>query len=289
MIAPQRGSSYADAMATLTLGKRTLFSLTGNDAVRYLNGQVTQDVRRLLTDPARALATCVTDAKGRLQALATLYLIDPQKPEILIESAPVLREMLYARLGRYLIADDAELADVSDEWILLHHLGHAPTGQSYAYPRLGIAGFDQWVPADVVVSLEDELTQLESEKIRIEHGVPAWDVDLQPGMLPQEAGLEELTLSFQKGCYIGQEVISRIKSAGKLNRILRKFHLRNDQVVKGGELLSFAGQDVVGTLTSVAYPHALGFLQKKGFGQKTFDLRLSDGSILAQAVDIAEG
>lgn len=275
-------------MATLTLGKRAVFSLTGSDAIRYLNGQVTQDVRKLLTDPARALATCVTDAKGRLQALATLYLIDPQKPEILIESAPELREMLYARIGRYLIADDAELADVSDEWILLHHLGHEPRGKSYAFPRLGIAGFDQWVPADLAVSLQDELTHPEAEKIRIEHGVPAWDDDLQPGMLPQEAGLEAPTLSFQKGCYIGQEVISRIKSAGKLNRTLQKFHLHNDHAVKGGELLSFDGQDVVGTLTSVAFPHALGFLHKKGFGQKKFDLRLTDGSMLAQAVAIAE-
>ena len=275
-------------MAKHTLGKRTVFSLTGSDAIRYLNGQVTQDVRRLLTDPASALATCVTDAKGRLQALATLYLNDTQKPEILIESAPELREMLHARLSRYLIADDAEIADVSDKWILQHHLGHAPTGKSYAYPRLGVTGFDQWVPADVAVTLEDEMNHLEADKIRIEHGVPQWDEDLQSGMLPQEAGLEALTLSFQKGCYIGQEVISRIKSAGKLNRILQKFRLCNDQVVKGAELLSFDGQEVVGTLSSVAFPHALGFLHKKGYSQKTFDLRLPNGCVLAQAVAIAD-
>ncbi len=270
------------AMPTLDLGLRCTLSLRGPDAVRYLNGQVTQDVRKLLTHPQQALAACVTDAKGKLQAYVTLYLIEPSAPEIRIEAPYALRDLLMARLDRYLIADDAVLEDISDQFRLVHHIDitHEATGFSFA--RLGVPGIDQWLPANEAVAGE-MLSHKQAEAIRVAQGVPTWDAELTEGMLPPEAGIETHAISYQKGCYIGQEVISRIKTAGKLNRKLTHFLLT--ETVPVGATLLLDGQES-GTLTSVAEHFALGYVGKKHFGQTVFDLRLPDGEVLAAAAKV---
>lgn len=103
----------------------------------------------------------------------------------------------------------------------------------------------------------------ERETLRIRHGVPVWGRELTEGMLPPEAALEVTDISYQKGCYIGQEVISRIKSAGKVNRRLTRFEVAADAPVTCGPL-----DDRAGEITSVAplaegeQRHALGFLRR---------------------------
>ena len=127
------------------------------------------------------------------------------------------------------------------------------------------------------------LSNQQAEAIRIAQGVPAWGAELTEGMLPPEAGIETSAISYQKGCYIGQEVISRIKTAGKLNRKLTHFTLTETMPV--GATLLLEGQES-GTLTSVAAPFALGYLGKKYFGQAVFDLRLPDGKVFEAAAKV---
>ncbi len=272
-------------MSVLDLGIRCLLCLHGPDSVRYLNGQVTQDVRLLLAHPQSALASCVTDAKGRLQGFVTLYLHETQRPSLWIEAPIELRELLLARLSRYLIADDAEIEDISDQYHLTHHLSHSPTPGDFTHSRLGVPGFDRWIAAHETQSHTDRLSIEEAERIRIENGTPAWGHELQEGMLPPEAGLDATAISYQKGCYIGQEVISRIKSVGKVNRRLFQFSLEASDVCTGAILLDESGAEV-GELTSVAHPYALGYVSKKAFGQTRFTLRLPDGSLRGDAARI---
>lgn len=273
------------AMPIISLGKRSVYSFRGPDAVRYLNGQVTQDVRKLLAQPSEALATCVTDAKGKLQAFATLYLIDAAVPEIRLEADISLREFLLGRLTRYLIADDVEVEDQSDEWLLLHRVGDRSEESGYQMNRYGNAGLDFWWPAQAALSAEI-LNEEAMESQRIERGIPRWGRELEQGMLPPEAGIDEVSISYHKGCYIGQEVISRIKSAGKLNRRLQKFTLSSNRAAVGSALLN--GDDELGVLTSVSFPHALGYLGKKGIGQTKFDLRLPDGEVILAAASCGD-
>jgi folate-binding protein YgfZ len=268
------------AMPTLDLGLRCTLSLRGPDAVRYLNGQVTQDVRKLLAHPQQALAACVTDAKGKLQAYVTLYLIDAQAPELRIEAPWELRDLLMARLDRYLIADDAVLEDISDTVRLVHQIDASDPHEGFSFNRLGVPGYDHWIAADQAID-DEILSQEQAEAIRIEQGIPAWGTELTEGMLPPEAGIETCAISYQKGCYIGQEVISRIKTAGKLNRKLAHFSLEVDDI-PAAALLLVDGQEA-GTLTSVAAPFGLGYVGKKHFGQTVFDVRLPDGSVLENA------
>ena len=73
------------------------------------------------------------------------------------------------------------------------------------------------------------------EILRIEAGIPRFGAEIDRATLPQEAGLEEVAISFRKGCYIGQEVISRIKSVGHVNRLLVR--LRLPTKAKPGDVL----------------------------------------------------
>ena len=103
-----------------------------------------------------------------------------------------------------------------------------------------------------------------ANRIRIANGVPKWGVELTPDTLPAEAGLDVNAIDFHKGCYIGQEVISRIKSVGRVNRKLVRLRASDDH--RGAELapgqILFDGDKEVGSLTSVAGVEALGFVKR---------------------------
>jgi folate-binding protein YgfZ len=274
-------------MSSIDLGTRCLLEIQGTDAIRYLNGQVTQDVRLLVQHPDAALPSCVTDAKGRLQAYVTLYLVNASPTTLWIEAPRELRETLYARLSRYLIADDAEITDRSEEFQLMHQTDRGTEDTEFSHARFGVPGWDRWVPA-VAVPKQYGMQGIEDmEALRIEHGVPRWGYELSEGLLPPEAGLDSHAISYQKGCYIGQEVISRMKSAGKVNRKLYRFLLHLEGAERGCSLVDEQGEEV-GVLTSVCQPHAMGYLNKKAFGKTVFGIRLSDGTCVANALFVKE-
>ena len=141
------------------------------------------------------------------------------------DDGPVeLREELFARLDRYIIADDAELEDITGDWQITHFLGEPPSdpamdGWTRRVNRFGVPGVDVLSPSPLPVS-GSELARDQLEELRIGHGIPRWGLELGPDVLPQEAILQDRAIDFHKGCYIGQEVISRIKSSGKVNRYL---------------------------------------------------------------------
>jgi folate-binding protein YgfZ len=260
----------SDVPRCLPLAKRSLLVFRGPDAVRYLNGQLTQDVRRL---GDTALPSCVTDAKGRLQFYVHVF----QGPEdsIWVEGPEEVAEELEARLTRYLIADDVEVENFSGAWSLHHVVDcrEAPAagpGFVRAVNRIGSGGFDVWLPAGAEFSCT-ALSREEAEARRIAAGIPAWGTELTAGMLPPEAGLDRSAISYHKGCYIGQEVLSRIKSAGKVNRRLAAFRVEAGTVA-GDDLVTDSGAKA-GILTSVSRltddsgKHvALGYVEKAGFG-----------------------
>ncbi|MGI9241701.1 MAG: YgfZ/GcvT domain-containing protein, partial [Verrucomicrobiales bacterium] len=127
-------------------------------------------------------------------------------------------------------------------------------------------GFDLLLPA--ATPLPDGLDLLSTEAaeaLRIRNGVPMWGRELTPDTLPAEAGLDASAIDFHKGCYIGQEVISRIKSVGRVNRKLARLRAvgeipPGEELCPGMRLID--GETQVGTLTSVAGSEALGFVKR---------------------------
>ncbi|HEX7260475.1 MAG TPA: tRNA-modifying protein YgfZ, partial [Luteolibacter sp.] len=101
------------------------------------------------------------------------------------------------------------------------------------------------------------------EALRIANGIPAWGRELLGGMLPPEARLEETDISYHKGCYIGQEVISRIKSAGKVNRLLTRFVFDTAIPVTPGPLENSAGEVTsVSPVAADGIRYALGYVKR---------------------------
>ena len=106
---------------TAALSPRALWRLTGPDAARYLNGQVTNDVNRLTDGTACYAAVCT--AKGRMEGDVSIAL---HAGEFYLDADPILRESLGARLEKYLIADDAVFEEISEQWSLSHIFGVKP-------------------------------------------------------------------------------------------------------------------------------------------------------------------
>lgn len=276
-----------DTPQRIDLGTPALLEFTGPDAIRFLNGQLTQDVQ-LVASSQRALAACITDHKGKLQFRVWLH---ARGDAILVEGPEGNAADLEARLTRYLIADEVEVADLSGEWQLQHlidagaDLPELPADALLLESdRFGSGGEDYWFRADSEAEALSDIPLLEGdalEALRIGRGIPAWGRELTEGLLPPEAGLEASDISYSKGCYIGQEVISRIKSAGMLNRRLSRIGFDAALPIEGLELVHTEGKPA-GEITSVSplpegsRRRALGYLKR---GVDSPQLRAPDGSL----------
>jgi folate-binding protein YgfZ len=212
--------------AFLDLSARAKFRVTGTDRVRFLNGQITNDLRK--ANETVAMEACVLNAKGKLNAHIFIAALGES---FLIDAEPELRETLRARLERYVIADDVQIDDVTDEFALFHVFTDEPpvpgSGRSVSAHRFVATGWDIWSDLAHHDALRLELAaaylfidSAAAEVMRIEQGLPRWGRELTDEIIPIEANLEERTIDYQKGCYIGQEVISRMKMSGQTNKRL---------------------------------------------------------------------
>lgn len=220
------------------VGPRTRLRVTGADRVRYLNGQLSNNMKRLA--PGEALAALVLTAKGKLCADVFAW---TEGESIIVDAAIELAEILPARLERYAISDDVQFELLSPDATGFHVLGASLPGLRIR--RLGADGVD----VATVPSGLPEATPEEIEVLRIARGVPRWGRELTEDTLPQEAGLERTSVDFHKGCYVGQETVSRIESIGRVNRELTGFigdfppatgHLVGPNGEKSGVLTSAA-------------------------------------------------
>lgn len=249
------------------LSTRTKLCFAGADRVRYLNGQVTNDVRTATA--SSAIYACVTDAKGRIAGDVSIHASDDA---LWVDAEPGLRESLAVRLERYIVADDVVLQDASDEWCLWHVFGPAVeliAGEVRAVSsnRFGVPGVDVWrrvgeLPLEVPCAL---LSEADAETVRVLRSIPRWPQELNGDTFPQEAGIETRAMSYAKGCYIGQEVLSRIRSSGRMPRELASWQA--EAMIEAGAELLFADK-VVGRVTSAArHPitgrtHGLAFVKQ---------------------------
>jgi len=202
-------------------GPRTLLRLTGADRLRFLNGQVTQDIKKL--PPGHAVRSAITSSKGRLEA--DLH-IAATPDSLLIETDFSLRESIQSRIEKFIVADDVTLEDISSSYTLAHFpaLSSPPTDTQkdalyFLCSRFREPGLDLWIPT-TSIARPNSSPLSDWEPLRIARGLPLWGVDVGTDTLPPEAGFESDAISSTKGCYIGQEVMSRLRSVGHVNRHL---------------------------------------------------------------------
>ena len=212
------------AAGMIDLSHRAKFRLSGPDRVRFLNGQVSQQVDQDLSE--KAVTACVCDVKGRIEGVVQITASSAGE-SLLVDAPGELSELLFERLDRYLIADVCEWELVTEDYGLVHTLdsdaGASVPDDAWSRrsDRFGKPGWDWWIPGNSVLAETFPADDGEEiEELRILSGVPKWGKEISGGEFPAEVNLDRRAVDFHKGCYLGQEVVSRIESAGKVRRNL---------------------------------------------------------------------
>jgi folate-binding protein YgfZ len=272
----------------LDLGGRGRLCLTGSDRVSFLHGQITQDIKSL-SNGQGAFAALV-DAKGKIQSDLNVYIL---KDEILLDFEKGFTQTIIQRLEHHLVSEDVEIVDPSEFYSLLSlqgpksiqalkvvfpdaeipedawHFTEQGNDDGSIYicrrPRFGNDGFDVFIPesqketfqgqlkSTVMAQGGSEVGEIASELARIQSGVPRMGIDMTSDHLVQETGLTSSAISFRKGCYIGQEVISRIRTVGKVNKSLCRLSFDAVPVLQGeSNMALMADGKEAGTITSLA-------------------------------------
>jgi len=279
--------------------ERGKLALTGSEAKAFLHGQLTNDIEGL--EPGRGCYAAFLTHKGKM--LGDLRVLD-LGDELLLDTERVSLQPLFNMIRRYKLAMDVELHKRTLEMGLLSLIGpetdvlgleeeHANrrdsiAGQPVVLVRTDV-GIDVFVPAEGVAAVRDALDlplvgEDVAEIVRVERGRPRYGAELDDGVIPQEAGLNERAVSFTKGCYVGQETVARLYYRGKPNRHLRG--LRLSAPVEPGTALRLGEKEVgrVGTVavSPVHGPIALAIVRREAAPGDT--LAVGDGGVTAQVV-----
>ncbi len=287
-------AALRDSAGVIDLSFRSRLCLTGADRVRFLNGQVTNNVKDLKT--GEGCYACLVTAKGKMQSDLNIYCL---RDELLLDFEPGLSGAIAQRFEKFIIADDVQVVDASPHygllsvqgpksWAAVQSLGlgfdlpakpmslatvsDVTLGEIYCMnlPRSGTTGFDLFVPTAALGAVADKLIAAAKavggracgwsalEMARIEAGIPRFGADMDETNLPPEAGLEERAVSYTKGCYIGQEVIARVRTYGQVAKALRGLRLADDLKVlpRRGDKL-YRGDQEIGYVTSALASPAL--------------------------------
>jgi len=281
------------------LSARVKLRISGADRLRFLNGQLTNDVRK--ATETNAIEGCVLNAKGKMEAHLFLH---AQAESFVLDADPALQPSLQSRLERYIIADDVQIEDVTARLSVFHVIGASPP--SFSIParvvstdRFGLPGQDIWSEAAERDQLADELSsefaycdENCAEVLRIEQGMARWGRELTNEIIPVEANLEQRCIDYEKGCYIGQETISRMKMSGQRNKQLCGLvSLKNIPLASGVRLIGPEGKEI-GWITSATrsgqHEIALAYV-KRGFNSVGSRLEATSAehpAIPAEVVDL---
>jgi folate-binding protein YgfZ len=295
---------WLDQYTALTAGAglvdfsdRTLVEIGGDDRASFLHNFCTNDIRKL---PAGAgCEAFVTSAQGKI--LAHVLVFSGQQ-SLVLETVPEQAKKLIEHLDRYLIREKVTLRDRSEEWtemllagrasepLLSGLIGGAAPEVLLSSAEVVLAGREAWIRrVDIVgpvgflidcrkrdrAHIFETLRQAGAlvcetealEAARIEAGFPFFGRDISEKNLPQELGRDDRTISFVKGCYLGQETVARIDALGHVNKTLVGVHFNGAEIPPVGAELR-AAEQVVGEVTSAAYspllsgPLALAYIRR---------------------------
>jgi aminomethyltransferase len=262
--------------AWLDLSARGKIKLTGEDRARLLHAMTTNHIQQLT--PGSGCYAFFLNDKGRVLADANVLC----RPDyFLLDVEPETRDPLYQHLDRFIIADDVTLEDATGATAtiavegpqaarVLERAGAPVPEAEYSsvdwdqalVARLnstGSAGFFIFAPAAEKLALIARLEAAAAEfadaeaarVVRLEHGKPRYGEDISERFLAQEANQPQ-ALNFNKGCYLGQEIVERVRSRGQIHRVLKPLTLETKEPPAPGTKLEDATE-----ITSAAYSPAM--------------------------------
>ena len=279
------------SVGVVDLSHRGRLRLTGSDRTAYLHRIISNDVEGLAVGQGN-YATILTN-RGKIIADMKVYIFDES---IGIETNAETTSMLYQELDKYLIADDVTIEELTectgaigihgqrspellqevfglevDAHLEYHSVVHEVDGRCIVCIRAnetGEIGYNLCTESESLEWLWDTiltkgrrfdaqpvgLTALNT--LRIEAGIPQHGAELEDSIFPGEAELEH-AISFEKGCYIGQEIVARMKYRGHPNRLLRGFEIVSDTPPQSGVPI-FDGDKEIGWITSAVVSPTFG-------------------------------
>lgn len=323
-------AALRESVGVIDLSFRSRICLVGADRKKFLHGQVTNDVNALKTGEG-CYAALIT-AKGKMQSDLFVFCLENEllldfEPGLTQTVSQRLDKYIIAddvqivdvaphygllsaqgpkaaeavgklELGLIIPEKPLTFASVKSEML----------GEIYLMnqPRTGASGFDLFVPTNALGAVADKLIAAAKqlggcacgwnalEVARVEAGIPRFGQDMDETNLPPEAGLDKHAISYSKGCYIGQEVIARIRTYGQVAKALRGLRLADDLKslpAKGDKL--FRDQKEVGYITSAVFSPALkanialGYVRREAnqMGAE-LTLRTSSGESRAKVVEL---
>jgi folate-binding protein YgfZ len=274
-----------------------LVSLAGKDRVRWLNGMVSNNIRDLA--PGKGVYAFVLNPQGNIQG--DLYAFN--RGGSLVLEIDQAQPNLLPQLRRYIIMDKVDVEEFGDRFSIIALAGPKAeqvlacngialvASEPLAFSELTwngttitvvrgdnpcIPSYNFWVPKEHAVELWSSLVQNGAtevhapavEAFRILCGIPKIGADIRERTLPQEAA-QDRALNFNKGCYIGQEIVERIRARGSVHRVLTGFEISGPTPITGSTIQA-DGKDI-GVITSTAMVPtrdgervaALGFMRRE--------------------------
>lgn len=269
---------------------RVQVRMTGEDRVSFLQGIVSNDIKALR--PGEGCAATLLTEQGRLVADLRVYALDSA---LLLDVDARIKEKAVEALSHFIIADDVEMEDLSEQQVTLALQGPLASqvltaaGVPIALPKAfqhcagtiagapvhivradntGLDGYELFVPSARVEAVWQTLLQVgvpfelrpvgltALNLLRVEAGIPWYGVDMDENRIVLEVGLEH-ALSFKKGCYLGQEVVERATARGHVNRKLSGLLVHGKTIPVSGDKLFHDSQEV-GWITSAVDSPRLG-------------------------------
>ena len=288
---------------------KLLFS--GPDAAEYLQGQLTNEIEAL--EPGEGCYAALLDRKGHMQA--DMRVLRRRPEEVWLDTEPEGMAATRRHLEMYKIGREVEMADVTAEMAILSLIGPraaeiaaTPPLPEFSCEEATVGGVDCLAAGtrdgvDLIAPAGDaerlrealldagagEVAPEAAEILRVEAGAPRFGAEMGNATMPAEAGIVEETVSFTKGCYIGQETVARLHYKGRPNRLLRG--LRLDAPAEPGAPLRLGEREVgeVGTacVSPVHGPIALAIVRREA--EPGAELALGEDGVKARVVDLPFG
>jgi tRNA-modifying protein YgfZ len=250
--------------AWLDLSARGRIQARGRDRARLLHNVSSNEIKKLT--PGSSCYAFLLSPQGRIQADFSLLCLEDY---FLIDTEPDLREKVQRHILKYKVADQVELADVTEQTAAIGVEGpkaesiQLPAGEHSVAPFTvtGQPGYRIYCAAD---SMPDIVRQLEAAGaqpatledariVRIENGKPVFGEDIRETSLVQETQQMQ-AVSFNKGCYIGQEIVERVRALGQVHKKLERVDLDVAEPVAPGTKMTVGGREAEIT-SSVYSPH----------------------------------
>ncbi len=290
------------------LGWRTKITATGKDRVRWLNGMITNNIRDLAADHGNY--SFVLTHQGRIAG--DLYAYNRgNHNDLLLDTDRSQAETLIKTLGRYIIMDDVKLADISESLTSIGLCGpkakdvlaavgiDASQLQPLQIAKQSVDGteitlvrgpeqkpnwHEIWVHPDNAQKIWDAVTRAGAQPVgtdalelwRVLHGIPQYGQDIRERDLAQETEQQQ-ALCFTKGCYIGQEIVERIRSRGQVHRKFTGFEFEDGLVAPGKYDVDDRTLAEITTAVSVPLPEGqrnigLGYIRREAESAGRIDL-----------------